>query len=290
MPRDLCMKRIMPALVLTAMLFCISGCGDAPDSVSSSKEEVSSKMSSVTTSEASSQITYRDLQENIVSATAQNDADYYTYGKVNDGLRILFVGNSITKHAPKADIGWSNDCGMAATSIEKDYVHLLMAKTQTICPDASFALLQVAEYERGFFDMSPKDYYKEALEFDADIIIMFFGANVDQSYDTMENPPKTFGKAYDDLRTWLDPDGDAVVYHSLGWYVRDKLEEEKRAVAKKHGDTFIDISSAREQTDAYGMFNHPNDKGMSLIADCFWSYMEPSVKDYVQKSDSSSSK
>ena len=36
------------------------------------------------------------------------------FWKISGNPKILFVGNSITKHAPKADINWLNDCGMAA--------------------------------------------------------------------------------------------------------------------------------------------------------------------------------
>lgn len=30
--------------------------------------------------------------------------------------KVLFLGNSITKHGPKADIDWSGNWGMAATA------------------------------------------------------------------------------------------------------------------------------------------------------------------------------
>ncbi len=43
------------------------------------------------------------LQQNIVLAQNQNKASVFLHE--NTGLRILFVGNSITKHAVKLDIG-----------------------------------------------------------------------------------------------------------------------------------------------------------------------------------------
>ncbi|MEI6540199.1 MAG: hypothetical protein WCO86_11845, partial [Planctomycetota bacterium] len=39
--------------------------------------------------------------------------------------RILVLGNSLTLHGPKAEIGWAGNWGMAASAQDKDYVHLL---------------------------------------------------------------------------------------------------------------------------------------------------------------------
>ena len=68
----------------------------------------------------------KDLQENIIPAEGQNEKDYFSEG--NGGLKILFVGNSISRHAPKPEVGWTGDWGMAASEAEKDYLHLIVAK------------------------------------------------------------------------------------------------------------------------------------------------------------------
>src|SRR3546814_6558765 len=39
--------------------------------------------------------------------------------------RLLFLGNSITVHAPAAKLQWSGNWGMAATNEKYDYVHLI---------------------------------------------------------------------------------------------------------------------------------------------------------------------
>jgi hypothetical protein len=41
-------------------------------------------------------------------------------------FKVLIYGNSIAVHGPKPDIGWTNDWGMAASSAENDFVHLVV--------------------------------------------------------------------------------------------------------------------------------------------------------------------
>lgn len=225
----------------------------------------------------------KDFQENIVPAFNQNKGNVFMYENDAAKLKILFVGNSITKHSPKADIGWYNDCGMAASSVEKDYVHLLVKKVMQYDPNVSYGIAQVAQYERTFFEKSASDDYQAAADYNADIVIMFFGANVSKEYEEMENPPKTFGEAYEDMRNLLSHNGKAKVLLSMGFYIKPKLEEEKRAVAEKYGDVFIDTSDIYSREDTHGMFNHPSDIGMQAIANRFWEHLEPVVKELLGK-------
>jgi hypothetical protein len=106
---------------------------------------------------------------------------------------------------------------------------------------------------------------------------MFWGANVPKTYDTMENPPKTFDRAYEDMRNFLSSEKTAV-YHSMGFYIRPILDEAKMKVSEKYGDTFIDISDIRSLPEAHGLFNHPGDLGMKLLADRFFEAIEQDVK------------
>lgn len=41
-------------------------------------------------------------------------------------MKIIFVGNSITKHGPSEALGWTGNWGMAASSEDKDFVHQLV--------------------------------------------------------------------------------------------------------------------------------------------------------------------
>lgn len=219
-------------------------------------------------------------QENIVSAINQNNSNVYIYGE--SGFRVLFVGNSITKHRPKPDIGWNNDCGMAASAPENDYVHLLMKKIrEEYQADASYCIATAADFEREFFknglETNIEKRYSAAKEYRPDIMIMFFGANVPKEYDETEAPQVKFGEAYEKLRNYLKSN-NTLVFHSQGFYIRPVLDEEKEAVAKKYGDTFINIEDIRNRDETHGKFNHPGDIGMKEIAAAFWKAIKPKLR------------
>ena len=65
------------------------------------------------------------FEKNTVKATEQVKKDRYVEDFQKDGkVKVLFIGNSITRHEPKPEIGWDNDWGMAASCRENDYVHV----------------------------------------------------------------------------------------------------------------------------------------------------------------------
>ena len=80
------------------------------------------------------------MQENTVPAVGQNLTDFIPCDEGGAGTRVLFIGNSITRHRPKPEIGWHRNCGMAASCLEKDYVHQVMARVLEVDPRATFAI------------------------------------------------------------------------------------------------------------------------------------------------------
>lgn len=217
-----------------------------------------------------------DLQKNVVPAEHQVKKAFRAFGKENGSPRVLYVGNSITRHGPRPSIGWTNDCGMAASSVDKDYVHVNAAMVAKVKSNAEFAYLNVADsLERKFTDpgWKPETYFKDVKTFKPDIVVFFFGANVAKTYDA--NPPaspRSFKDAVLALRDYLDT-GTTKFLISEGFYIRPVLDAEKKAAAAARGDVFVAIDDFRRGSDVHGRFNHPNDKGMQRIAQRFFEAM-----------------
>ena len=90
--------------------------------------------------------------------------------------KILFVGNSITSHGPKADIDWHGNWGMAATSLDKDYVHVVtkaLATRQGTTP--VIMIKNVADFERAHVGYDIAGKITDAAAFKADLIILCIG-------------------------------------------------------------------------------------------------------------------
>lgn len=224
----------------------------------------------------------KDLQKNIVPATNQNINWFFKYG--GEGLKILFVGNSTSKHGPKPSIGWTRDCGMAASCTEKDYVHLVAQKAKEYDCELSFAILQVASFECDFraesFDY--KTEYKKVLDYHPDIVVMLFGTNVPRTYDTADGD-NGFEQAYEDMRNYLDYDKKAKFFHIEQFWIRDKVGANRKTVADRYNEPFIYMGDIRTAEETHGEFNHPNDYGMQCIADLIWQNIEPTVKELTSK-------
>ena len=149
---------------------------------------------------------FNQLKKNTVSAKGQLEPSKFVTFEPGDGLKVMFVGNSITLHGPNVDLGWHGNWGMAASSKENDYVHVCINKIRKEHPDVSVCICQVAEWERSYKTGSEKlSLYENAREFEADVIISRFSENC--SHEEFDND--VFYNEYSELISYLDKSGNA---------------------------------------------------------------------------------
>ena len=213
------------------------------------------------------------MDKNTVSAQNQLKASASVFFEhlEREGLRVMFVGNSITCHGIKHDIGWHNCWGMAASAKEKDYVHLCMAEIEKHHPDAAFCICQVSKWEMDYKNGREKyPIYEAARNFGADVII----------FRAVENCPKagyekeTFKEALADLLDYLNPEGKGSVLVTTGFW-KHPADEAIRAYAEDKGWPLCELGDLGEldEMKALGLFehtgvaNHPGDLGMKTLAE-----------------------
>lgn len=190
--------------------------------------------------------------------------------------KILFVGNSITSHGPKADIDWHGNWGMAATSLDKDYVHVVtkaLAAKQGITP--VIMVKNVADFERNHVGYDIAGKYADAAAFKADLVILCIGENV-AALKTPEAQAKYQDQVAALLKTLKSNPKAAIIVRSSFW-ANEAKDSAMRKACDAVGGTYVDISALAKDEQNYarserpykhaGVANHPGDRGMAAIAE-----------------------
>ena len=188
------------------------------------------------------------------------------------GVKIVFIGNSITIHAIMPEIGWYHEWGMAASSRENDYVHQVIRgiERETGRP-ADVRIRNLAGFERGFRDY---DYEKnrDLIDFQADYLVFALGENVAAMETDAER--QEFGKAFRKLVEGFlsGKKKPRTVIRGVFW-TNEWKDEMMARTASDFGLTFVKTDiSGDESMMALGKFEHegvqkhPGDKGMTEIA------------------------
>lgn len=189
---------------------------------------------------------------------------------IKEELRILFVGNSITWHPVKQEIGWNHEWGMAASSEEYDYLHLIMREIKEISPISLHKIAWVVQWEQEYWIESNLEVHKDASMFKPDIIIMKIGENVFQKY----NDAHPFQLYFKKLIDFFNPEDTARVIVATSFWKAGVVDEAMRQVAVKCNYPLVELGGFGDFNDmkAKGLFahkgveNHPGDRGMEAIA------------------------
>lgn len=198
-------------------------------------------------------------------------------------VKMLFLGNSITLHAPAPDIGWTGNWGMAATAEDKDFVHLLaadMARSTGTKPE--IMVRNIADFERGYTAYDPATALEKELNFHASIVILAIGENVPEP--ATEKAQAAFAAAARLLMETVKQQGKSEVYVRSSFWphtVKDRLLREASAAA---GVTFVDVSAlgavpenaarSERKIEHAGVAGHPGDRGMKALADALFAAIQ----------------
>lgn len=184
--------------------------------------------------------------------------------------RVLFIGNSITLHEKKPEIGWNVNWGMAASAEDKDYVHVVLKGLQDRYGDISYAIVNVGEWEKNYWDESVLKKFQAVKDFHADTIIFRFGENVCRS--ALESSP--FIEYLRIFISYLTANAKQVIVTDCFWEY-EPIDKDLKTVAKEKGYTFVKLADLgyQEENMAIGLFEHPGvaahpgDLGMQRIAE-----------------------
>ncbi|MBR4171781.1 MAG: SGNH/GDSL hydrolase family protein [Kiritimatiellae bacterium] len=230
-----------------------------------------------------------------LSASAESDAARMGATAMNPGSRlggvertnvgvfkVLIYGNSIALHGPKADIGWTNNWGMAASAPEKDFAHLVVAGLEAKRGEkADFRIRNLAFLERNFTtEIATVAEIAEDAKWAPDYVVIAIGENV-AGIDTSNAP--AYRRFLADLARPFasSPKRPKIVMRSPFWMNAAKAKCTAEAAADV-GAVYVDAGQLgfKNENKAIGLFshggvaNHPGDLGMRRLADLILSGFE----------------
>ncbi len=194
--------------------------------------------------------------------------------------KVLFLGNSITLHGPKPDIGWTGNWGMAASEEAKDYVHLVAADLARVGGRVPQILVRnIAGFEREYATFDLRAGLNDALDFRADIVVVAIGENVPDPAD--DDARTKFAAAFTRLLATLNESGKPAIFVRSCFWPHEVKDGIMHKAATDAGARWVDISAlGRDESNAArserkiehaGVAGHPGDKGMRAIADALFS-------------------
>ena len=208
------------------------------------------------------------IEKNTVSAENQikNSCEVSYLGNPNAKTRILVVGNSITRHGPNADIGWEYDWGMAASAIEKDYVHQLFSMLKKDGQDIFMRIRQATHWERNYRNADVLESFQEDRDFQADVVVFRLGEN------TLKEDKPFFGEALKKFIEFIKSTSSKVIFTTCFWK-NTIVDEAIETYAKQIDAVCVDCCFSKDEKNmAIGQFKHdgvsihPSDAGMEKIA------------------------
>lgn len=188
--------------------------------------------------------------------------------------KILVLGNSLTCHGPSTEaLGWSGTWGMAATSVNNDYVHTFYRFICQAQPDLK------PELKIGtLFEAKLDEYdYSDWIDYKADLIIIQTGDNVPADHATQE----FFGDKYNQVVAKFKSANNPLILCTSLWSDKDAPHNKFiKEACEQNGAYFVDLSEIANNPENRGYAEHnftnpgvnwhPGNRGMAEIARALW--------------------
>lgn len=203
--------------------------------------------------------------------TAPDETDSDTY-------RYLAIGNSLTWHR-KCDYWW-NECGMAASRAENDFVHVVVRGLEEKYGKVSYTAYNFSVWEITAHDrIQTVQAIDSMLTEDLDLITLQLGENVTDL--------STFAVDYDELIRYIQDKCPNTMLIIVDEYKNQTKSTIKEVIAERHNLPFADLTEMQNNPeylssmgatvydeegnphiiDHTGVAGHPGDKGMKFIGD-----------------------
>lgn len=194
--------------------------------------------------------------------------------------RVAVLGNSLTLHGPAPDIDWHGNFGMAASSEERDFVHLLQARMgSAFGTKPELFVRNIADFERNHQTYEVDKNLQELADFRPDLIIFAIGENVSPIQDEKgELLYQASCKRLFQFASKLQP--RAIVVRGTFWNDPAK-NRAMHSAADSVGAIFISLEGLDQDVANFaksekefkheGVAGHPGDRGMFQIAEKIWS-------------------
>lgn len=213
-------------------------------------------------------------EKNTVKATEQVKKDRYAEDFQKDGkVKVLFIGNSITRHEPKPEIGWDNDWGMAASCRENDYVHVAVRLMEEKLGRINYCVSNCGHWELSYYNDEMITDWQKARDFNADIVVVRIGENIWNAKDKFAEHP--LAPHFEKMVKYFAVNPNAKVIVTGLFWRNEEIESAIKRVAKDNNYTFVCLEDLGDDNKNMaigqywheGVSAHPSDEGMRKIAE-----------------------
>ena len=188
--------------------------------------------------------------------------------------RMLIIGNSIMVHAPKAEIGWPYNHGMAASAPANDFVHLLTGRLQQRYSAITTTLVGGVPFENAYWTFDLSQYDAQFAE-KPDLIVVRIAENIRDDQATLRNLAFHYRRLLDYVASHAAPTHTIIC--TTSFWDQPQVDAVIRNAAAERGYPLACLCNLvnkpqyrASQFPDLGVAAHPNDAGMAEIARLIW--------------------